>query len=178
MSYYPILSAPKCKGWTTLTNFPPNNWEVTNNSEKLVNVTWADDGSWHTRNIGTIARNGFRRVNIEEVESFIPASALALLSMTSSYMPELSDTLPESGCITEVPAWRATLGLTSALTLTSYQGEIDPFPAPASLLTFCPFLQFGEKVSNYLIFLNIEKSPVVRRSTILTILKAYLGSWR
>jgi len=166
MSYYPILSAPKCKGWTTLSNFSPNNWEVSNNSEKLVNVTWADGGSWHTRNIGTIASNGFRRVNIEEVEKFIPKIALPLLSMTVSPMPKVSDTLPNMDSLTEVPAWRAALGLSTDHTLTSYQGEIDPFPSAASLLTFCQFLQFGKGVSNYLIFLNIEKSPLVRKAQV------------
>ena len=166
MSYYPILSAPKCTGWTTLSNFPPNNWEASNNSEKLVNVTWADDGSWHTRNIGTILANGFRRVSIQEVEKFIPKLALPLLSMTSAPMPELSGTLPNIDSLTEVPAWRAALGLSTDDALTSYQGEIDPFPSTASLLTFCPFLQFGTGVSNYVIFLNIEKSPLMRKARI------------
>ena len=166
MSYYPILNAPQCKGWTTLCNFPPNNWEISTNVEKYVNVTWADKGKWHTRNIGTIASDSFRKVNIEEVESYVPKSAMPLLSMTSSTMPELSSTLPKSESPTEVPAWRATLGLSTDLTLTSYQGEIDPFPATGSMLTFCPFLQFGKDISNFLIFLNIEKSPIVREAHI------------
>jgi len=166
MSYYPILNAPQCKGWTTLCNFPPNNWEFFNNSKKYVNVTWADGGSWHTHSIGTIANNEFRQVNIEEVEGYIPKSVLPLLSITSSIMPKLSSTLPESESWTEVPAWRATLGLSTDLSSTSYQGEIDPFPTPGSLLTFCPFLQFGKDISNFLIFMNIEKSPVVRKSYI------------
>jgi hypothetical protein len=166
MSYYPILNAPQCKGWTTLCNFSPNNWEVSNNSEKYVNVTWADEGSWHTRNIGKIASNEFRQVNIEEVENYIPKLALPLLSITSSTMPELSSTLPKSESPTEVPAWRAALGLSTNFTLTSYQGEIDPFPSPGSLLTFCPFLQFDKDISNFLIFMNIEKTPILRKSYI------------
>lgn len=166
MSYYPILSAPNCKGWTTLCNFPPNNWEASENAKKYVNVSWADDGNWHTRNIGTIASNGFRQIDIEEVENYVPKSTLPLLSMTLSTMPELSVTLPESETLTEVPAWRAALGLSTEQTSTSYQGEIDPFPAQASLLTFCPFLQPSTDISNHLIFLNIEKSPVVRTAHI------------
>jgi hypothetical protein len=164
MSYYPILNAPNCKGWTTLSNFPPNNWESSDNAKKYVNVSWADNGIWHTKNIGVVESNQFRQISIEEVESFVPELSLPLLSMTSSIMPERSTILPDSEVLSEVPAWRGTLGLSTGSATTSYQGEIDPFPAKASLLTFCPFLQLGIDVSNYLIFLNIEKSPVSRKS--------------
>ena len=65
---------------------------------------------------------------------------------------------------THMPNWRATLGLVSPLASTSYQGELDPFPAPGSLLTFAPFMQFGDGIENYLLFLNLEKSAKARTS--------------
>ena len=67
---------------------------------------------------------------------------------------------------TTMPNWRATLGLLSPLASTCYQGELDPFPAPGSLLTFAPFVQFGSGVENYMLFLNLEKSPQTRTATV------------
>ena len=37
--------------------------------------------------------------------------------------------------------WRATVGFNLFESQTSYQGEINPFPQKASLLTFHPFIQ-------------------------------------
>ncbi len=163
MSFYPILKAPDSKGWTTLFNFPPNNWEVRDSSEKYINVTWAEDGKWRTANIGKLAFNGIRTFGFDDLPKVIPQGVLPLLSLTLSKLPTHSDSLPKlDGIRTMVPAWRATLGLSTEHTSTSYQGEIDPFPVPASLLTFGPFMQFGHGIENFLIFLNIEKSPVTR----------------
>jgi hypothetical protein len=60
---------------------------------------------------------------------------------------------------TSIPAWRATLGLSSSSTQTCYQGEMDPFPKEGTLLTFAPFIQYGNNIENFLIFLNIEVRP-------------------
>ena len=67
MSYYPILKAPDCTGWATLCNYPPNNWEVRGVTEKFVNVTWAEDGSWRTENLGTLAPEKMRTVSAAEI---------------------------------------------------------------------------------------------------------------
>jgi hypothetical protein len=67
-----------------------------------------------------------------------------------------------------MPNWRATISLHSGMMSTSYQGELDPFPDPGSLLTFAPFIQFGNKVENFMLFVNLENSPL-RRSSILEV---------
>ncbi len=163
MSFYPILKAPDSKGWTTLFNFPPNNWEVRDSSEKYINVTWAEDGKWRSEYVGKLAFNGIRTFSFDDLPKIIPQGVLPLLSLTLSKLPTHSDSLPQLEAIrTVIPAWRATLGLSTEHTSTSYQGEIDPFPAPGSMLTFGPFMQFGQGIENFLIFLNIEKSPVTR----------------
>lgn len=165
MSYYPILNAPDCLGWTTLCNYSPNNWEVRRVTEKFLNVTWSQDGIWVSRNIGKIAPEKSRTVNIGEIADMVPAGAMPLLSLSNSQPAEKSDLLPPSDTgRTNYPAWRAALGLSTPHASTSYQGEIDPFPAPGSLLTFSPFMQFGEGVENYLIFLNVEASAAARRA--------------
>ena len=167
MSYYPILKAPGCQGWTTLCNFSPNNWETTDSSEKFVNVTWRCEAGWKTETIGNLASNEVRTVKSQNIAGLVPEDALPLLSLTTAKLPVHSDNLPRTdGPRTTVPAWRAALGLSTAATSTSYQGEIDPFPSQGSLLTFGPFIQFGEEVENYLILLNIESSPIIRTSQV------------
>jgi hypothetical protein len=163
MSFYPILKAPDSKGWTTLFNFPPNNWEVKDSSEKYINVTWAEDGQWRTENVGKLAFNGIRTFGFDDLPKELPQGVLPLLSLTLSKLPTHSDSLPQLEVIhTSTPGWRATLGLSTEHTSTSYQGEIDPFPVTGSMVTFGPFMQFGQGIENFLILLNIEKSPVAR----------------
>lgn len=165
ISYFPVLGAPDCHGWTTVCNFPPNNWETTDSSEKFVNVTWSSGAEWRSENIGVLASGDARTVRIQDLAGLVPDGVLPLLSLTLSKLPSSSDRLPQLDVTgSSVPAWRATIGLSTVHASTSYQGEIDPFPAPGSLLTFCPFIQFGDEISNYLIFVNIEKSPVARTS--------------
>lgn len=167
MSYYPILKAPGSQGWTTLCNFAPNNWETTRCSTQLINVTWPSTKGWMTKNLGVLAPNAMRTITSHDVADVVPAEALALLSLTVSAPPSLSETLPKlDNFRTTVPAWRATLGLSSAVAQTSYQGEIDPFPPQGTLLTFAPFIQFGANVENFLILLNIESSPTSRQSEV------------
>lgn len=167
MSYYPILKAPGSQGWTTLCNFPPNNWETSDSSGKFVNVTWLCENGWKTENIGVLASGEVRTVSIQDIAGLIPEGVLPLLSLTVAKLPVYSDSLPRTDVArTTMPAWRATLGLSTAYASTSYQGEIDPFPAPGSLLTFGPFIQFGEEIENYLILMNIENSPIARTSQV------------
>jgi hypothetical protein len=163
MSYYPILNAPDCIGWTTLCNFSPNNWEVRRVTEKYLNVTWCQEGMWWSKNLEILAPEKTRTIGIADIANLVPSGSLPLLSLTNSMLPERCDVLPRTDTErTNFPAWRATLGLSTAHTSTSYQGEIDPFPAPGSLLTFSPFIQFGDGVENFLIFLNLETSAVAR----------------
>jgi hypothetical protein len=167
ISFYPILKAPGCRGWATLCNFAPNNWERTGSSEKFVNVTWASGGEWRTENLGTLAAGAMRSVRMDDVAGVIAGGALPLLSLTQAKLPARSATLPALDVPgTTAPAWRATLGLATATASTSYQGEVDPFPPSGSMLTFCPFLQFGHFVENYLIFLNIEREPAERTAEV------------
>jgi hypothetical protein len=165
MSYYPLLKGPGLSGWTTLCNFSPNNWEISGSKEQFINVTWASGGMWFSKTIGVLDSGALRTVQANELNHFVPYESLALLSLTSTQLPSESSTLPKlNSKQSTVPAWRATLGLASSSTQTSYQGELDPFPPQGSLLTFAPFLQFGKGISNYLILLNIENSPVSRFS--------------
>jgi hypothetical protein len=163
MSFYPVLRAEGCDGWVGLSNFPPNNWEIWRSHSLLVNVTWASGGFWMTKNLGVLAPGAFKTITARDVADVVPANVLPLLSLTRTPLPAQSPVLPKlDTATTSVPAWRATLGLSTASAQTSYQGELDAFPSTGSLLTFGPFMQFGEGVHNFLMLLNIESSPASR----------------
>ena len=166
MSYYPILTAPGCIGQTTLYNFPPNNWENLCKDSRFVNLTWAQDGHWHSITLGELAFGAMQAYSRADLPAYVPEDALPLLSLASSPFLEYSKSLPTAMRGTTMPNWRATLGLVSPLASTCYQGELDPFSAPGSLLTFAPFLQFGSGIENYMLFLNLEKRPQTRTSTV------------
>ena len=163
MSYYPVLRAPGASGWTTLCNFPPNNWEVLRRCEQWLNVTWSAEGFWWTQTLGKLAYGEMRTVTAQELIGKVPGDALALLSLSRTRLAHQSSSLPKlDTSVTGTPAWRATLGLATSTASTCYQGELDPFPSNGTLLTFGPFLQFGQGLENHLIILNIENSPVSR----------------
>ncbi len=163
MSFYPILSAPGCTGLTTLYNFPPNNWEDMRKERRLVNLTWAQDGAWRSVTLGELAFGEMQAYIRADLAAHVPEDALPL---ASTPFPERSESLPTGMHGTNMPNWCATLGLVSPLASTCYQGELDPFPVPGSLLTFAPFMQFGVGIENYMVLLNLEKSAQARTSTV------------
>jgi hypothetical protein len=166
MSYYPILSAPNCIGFTTISNFPPNNWEGIRQQRRLVNLTWSDNDLWHSVTLDELEFNSMRTFRRVDIEAYLPSDALPLLSLSAEPLPKQSETLPINMNGTYLPAWRATLGLMSQLSSTSYQGELDPFPTPASLLTFPPLIQYGFEIENYMLFLNLERRANLRVAAI------------
>ena len=167
MSYYPILKAPYCTGKTTLYNFPPNNWEGARNDKKVINLSYIDDGLWHSIELGELAHGDCQIINYQDVKNLVPDNALPLLSLTRNKLEKTSEELPQlADSETNVPQYRSTLGLVSKHTMTSYQGEINPFPKQASLLTFSPFLQFGSGVENYVLIMNLEKLPESRKAVV------------
>jgi hypothetical protein len=161
MSFYPILKAPYCTGKTTLYNFPPNNWESAYKGRQFINLTYTHDGMWHSKVLGELEYGDCKIIYNSDVIDLMPENTLPLLSLTKDILAPSSKTLPKlTSNTTHAPAYRATLALESrSWATTSYQGEINPFPSQASLLSFSPFLQFGKQVENYVLLLNIEKQP-------------------
>lgn len=150
----------------TLYNFPPNNWEAECRNDCFVHVTWSQGDAWSTVLVGKLEYGEMRTYTHTDLPDYIPESALLLFSLDASPRANVSDCLPSILPKTRLPNWRATIELVSPLSSTGYQGELDPFPTPGSLLTFPPLIQFGSEIENYLLFLNIEKSPAQRLSTL------------
>jgi hypothetical protein len=163
MSYFPLLKAPGCHGWTTLFDFAPNDWEERQRIARFANVTWSDGAQWQTRPLGRLEYGEARTVTSADLAGTAPSDALALLSLTAAPASGQSGLLPTTGMPrSSYPQWRGTLGLDSGRARTCYQGELDPFPAPGSLLTFGPFLQTGAGLENYLLFMNVETAAASR----------------
>jgi len=170
MQFYPILQAPGCLGKTTLYNFPPNNWEYYPRCTQIVNLLWIANGAWHSVMIDELSYGSMRRYDHSDFSAFIEQDVFCLLCLTNSPLPRSSQLLPDIIQTTTTPTWRATLELSTTTSSTSYQGELSPFPAPGSLLTFSPLIQVDESVHNYLLLLNLEKSPM-RRGALVQLYK-------
>ena len=170
--YYPILRVPELSGYTTVHNYTPNNWEIRKNCKKYVNITWSDGKIWKSKTITTLDIDKSYVIKDKDLD-FVPKNAIPLSSLSVNKLPTLSETLPEDiDMQTNLPEWRASIGLKSNLGgNTSFQGEGYAFPSNGSLLSFSPFMQYGEHLSNYLLFLSIEKLPFFRK-TKLYFLKA------
>jgi len=167
MSYFPILKALGCQGETSVFNFPPNNWEELSGVSRYLNVSCSDGDRWLNRCLGSVQYGDsatLTQTGLNTLFENVCPDATFFLTLTNEVAREVSDTLPPSFVPkTSVPAWRASLGLLSPSgTSSSYQGEIDPFPAPGSLLTFGYFLQPSAEISNSLLFVNLERSAKQR----------------
>jgi hypothetical protein len=166
MPFYPLLKAPAAKGWIKLPNFPPNNWEI-NSFKKYINLSWADGDVWNSRNIGILGKDKFIRFNEADFENILPPDVCPFLSLTSKPLMEVDSNLPTlKDKTSNLPLFRAAIGLQTNKASVSYQGEINPFHAPGSLLSFCPFIQTNSKVKNYLLFVNLESSGIFRTAEI------------
>ena len=172
MSFSPLFNILDTKGFNILANFPPNNWEVEPNIKTNNVVSFYTNGKkWISKNLSTIESNNFKRFSTKDFrifnsKEFYNFSPIILLKMSNEIDNSEFDELPNIITKkTEVPEWRSTIGFEYNKTETSYQGEINPFPPKASLLTFHPFIQY-KHIENFLVFLNVEKSPIIRESTL------------
>lgn len=168
MSFFPILKAPSCTGFTTVHNYAPNNWQEGPQIKRHLNVTWSDGLFWQTRQISHLEYGHSFTINTTSLSHIIPGNCNPFLSLTALPGPQQSDKLfINESHHTSLPSWRASIGLLSSKgRSTCYQGEIDPFPSLGSLITFGHLLQPGKNICNYLLFLNLEISPVNRSSVL------------
>lgn len=173
MPFYPLFNINENAGFVQLANFAPNDWEKAANGTKNVISIHSNSEKWIVKQLGTILENDFRTIPSSDFSSLkmveqegVYIEELILLEMRTDVLPDQLNELPDAGLpSTHWPEWRATIGFHSTNSRVSYQGEILPTPAKATLLTFHPFIQF-EDIRNYFVLMNIEKSPVHRWSEI------------
>ena len=168
MPFFPLLNTEKASGFTTVYNFTPNNWENQGREKKTVWAIYSDGKNWKTKKLDTLDSGESQTYNYNELLEHEESKAqpLIVLQLRRTSLADSLDQLPPQEFIyTKTPEWRATVGFNLFESQTSYQGEINPFPQKASLLTFHPFIQH-QKIDNYFLFINVEKSPFYRESVI------------
>lgn len=168
MPFFPLLNTTKAAGFTSVHNFSPNNWENQCEETKTVWAIYSDGIKWKTKKLDSLDPGASKTYHYSELHKHINAKEqpLIVLQLRKTSLAETLDELPpQEFTYTKTPEWRATVGFNLLESQTSYQGEIDPFPPRASLLTFHPFIQY-QKIKNYFLFINVEKSPTYRESSI------------
>jgi hypothetical protein len=170
MSYYPLFNILDAKGFVNLANFSPNNWEIKTNSPKEILSYTSNGKSWDAKSLGKLSCNEFKKINLsdlelkssESYEDGVYTADIALLQLRNRVIDGKYDEIPlPDSKSTQWPEWRATIGFNRNDGMVSYQGEINATPPKATLLTFHPFIQYNE-AENFLVFVNMEKSPVFR----------------
>ena len=170
MAFFPLLNIKKASGFCTIHNFAPNNWESIEKNEKSLWALYSNGDKWISKDLGIIKigeSKNFNYTDIYDEGELEPGKhPIILLQFRKNPLVERLDQLPlHEITYSKVPEWRATVGFKIDQTQASYQGEINPFPINASLLTFHPFIQYND-VENYFLFINLEKYPNFRSSDI------------
>ena len=164
MPFFPILNSNFAKGFTTAHNFSPNNWEKISEHKKNIWAIYSNGDCWKTKHLGEIGRGESKTFYYDDILKIKDQISfpLVLLQLRKSHLENNLDYLPSQELgFTKSPEWRATVGLELNQNQTSYQGEINPFPKKASLLTFHPFIQPKIATNNF-IFINLEGNPSFR----------------
>ena len=168
MAFFPLANTSKATGYCTLHNYSPNNWEPIQECQKLVWAMYSDGKNWITKNLGQLGIGESKTYYYNDIYQGDEKidQPLILLQFRKTPLAKRLSVLPDHEFIyNKVPEWRATVGFSLNQGQTSYQGEINPFPPKASLLTFHPFIQYT-KTNNYFLFLNAERAPQFREEFI------------
>lgn len=168
MAFFPLANTSKVNGYCTLHNYQPNNWEPIVNCQKTVWAIYCNGNKWVTKYLNNISIGESQTYKYSDVyqEEQENAPSLILLQFRKTPLAKYLDALPDHEfSYNKTPEWRATVGFSLNQARTSYQGEINPFPPRASLLTFHPFIQYYQ-VNNYFLFFNVEKLPFFREQEI------------
>lgn len=164
--FFPLMKVLDLEGFLELSYMPANNWENRVKSELYVYLIWTENSKWGVSLYTKIKFGEVIRVDTRDIGEQYLQSGVCLFYPTKEELIGPLDSLPSTEFwSSRIPEWRCTTGFYSATAQTSYQGEIFPLPQKANLLTFHPFIQFGN-VDNYLVVLNISKDPAIKESAI------------
>ena len=164
--FFPIMKTPDLDGFCDLVYESPNNWE--NRIRKAVSIylLWSDGQNWNSIKLTEMRYGDYFKVNTKNLDEKFLKSGLALIYPSINNLDSRLDALPSKKVwYSEIPAWRNTSGFYNQYTQVSYQADIEPLPPKASLLTFHPFIQFGEVINNLLV-LNVTNNPNIKKDKI------------
>lgn len=159
--FFPLIKVLDLEGFLELSYLPPNNWENRLKKPLKVYALWPTGKTWRSEFQFEMNYGENFRVSTEVLSPEMLHSGVCLFYPTDEELDSNLSILPMKELwSSRIPEWRCTSGFSNGVAQTSYQSEIFPLPSKASMLTFHPFIQFGN-VSNYLLMLNIVKEPVL-----------------
>ena len=165
--FFPIIKSNEIyKGSTTVYNFPPNDVQKVVSKSRYLNLIWMDVNCWKTKLITRIKPLESKEIFYDLVKPKDVHNDLLIMCITDEPLSPIMKSLPVSTLPTTTPIWRSTVSIYKDNSSASYQGEIEPFPEKATLLSFIPFMQKKINIKNYLIFLNLESKPNSRKGSL------------
>lgn len=166
--FYPLINKNKIFNSSTIIyNFPPNNYEGVPLKTRYLSLLSVKDGKWETLLIKEMKPFESYEINYEAISYFINQKSMPILSLTENPLEKSLTDLPTNTIPNTTPEWRASICIHRKGNTSSYQGELQPFPEKATLLSFSTFLQKKHQVKNFLLFINIENKPVQRVSNLI-----------
>ena len=165
--FFPILKSTEIyQGRTVVHNFPPNDVQKVVHKLRYLNLIWMGANCWKTKLITRLKPLESKQVFYDLIKPKKTNNDLLIMCITDEPLPSIMTELPKNTLPTTTPNWRSTVCIYREKFSASYQGEIEPFPEKATLLSFIPFMQKKVNISNYLIFLNLESEPNSRRGSL------------
>ena len=164
--FFPIMKTPGLDGFCDLVYESPNNWENRIHKDVSIYLLWSDGQSWNSKKLTKMSHGDYFKVSTKDLDDKFLKSGLALIYPSIDNLDSRLDELPgKKVWHSEIPAWRNTSGFYNEFTQVSYQADIEPLPQKASLLTFHPFIQYGDVINNLLV-LNVTKDPKILKGKI------------
>jgi len=160
------MKTPNLNGFCDLVYESPNNWENRIRKPISLYLLWSNGNRWLSKKISEMNYGDEIRLVTNSIDEKCLATGLALIYPSLEPIePELSTLPSRKVWYSEIPAWRNTSGFYNEFTQVSYQSDIEPLPSKASLLTFHPFIQFGDVINNLLV-LNVTNDPKIQSGKI------------
>ena len=164
--FFPLMKTPSLNGFCDLVYESPNNWENRIHKPISLYLLWSSGNRWLSKKISEMNYGDEIRLVTNDIDEKCLATGLALIYPSLEPIePELSTLPSRKVWYSEIPAWRNTSGFYNEFTQVSYQSDIEPLPSKASLLTFHPFIQFGDVINNLLV-LNVTNDPKIQSGKI------------
>ena len=160
------MKTPNLNGFCDLVYESPNNWENRIHKPISLYLLWSNGNRWLSKKISEMNYGDEIRLVTNDIDEKCLSTGLALIYPSLEPIePELSTLPSRKVWYSEIPAWRNTSGFYNEFTQVSYQSDIEPLPSKASLLTFHPFIQFGDIINNLLV-LNVTNDPKIQSGKI------------
>ena len=164
--FFPLMKTPGLDGFCDLVYESPNSWENQISRSVSIYILWSDGEKWNTYKLREMRHGDYAKISTRELDGKYFKNGLALIYPSVGKIASRLNELPSKKVwYSEVPAWRNTTGFSNQFTQVSYQADIEPLPPKASLLTFHPFIQFGDVINNLLV-LNVISDPKIQKGEI------------